>query len=884
MLIDYNNKDILNLQEQVLKNTNDINDIAVGQLTLANFGIHVSGILSDSTKLPDVSSYTDNDVGTAYLVGTETPYRLYILTKIASTGLLEWLDIGNFPQPGTKGDKGDKGDVGAPGQASLWYLGSTVPTVDPKYTERDCYLNLTNGDVYYYTSGSWSLYGSLRGPKGSIGATGPQGPQGEQGPIGLTGPKGDTGGLVNILGVVATAEELPSVSTVNDTDAYLVGSTDPYDIYVVIHQPNKQWFNIGTTGSTFSIVNLSVPEGTTSGTLSQGDYNTLQESAQNMIYLNGKYYRLNLDKSTSGYQVYSHTGKNPDNTVYIDEFTITISTKAWVITTINVVDSETLNTKLVGYQKKNSITDIDFPHGEAAVTYNTTDGMGITANVQITNQDGSSYTANGDVHVPIFPGDNITINAKEDGKGVVINGPAAVSKEYVDTELDKKAPLVSSASSTYVTDINGNTTSIPYTPDATAATFCTRDANGNVSVATPTANSHAATKEYVDTEAAKKAPLMSSASSTYVTDIDGNTTSIPYTSDATASTICMRDADGNISVAPPIKNSHAATRAYVYTQVSTKSKVSASDTGTSINEIKYLTIDGTEYKLPSGGGSGGGGDTLWYKYGNVITDNTTLSTYSANLAGTDDSLFFVKDITKANPVYKPKIEFNKSLVLGEMDFSSWKTYPDSYKTKMSNTLIVGKITDMAPFINPMYMTTNTIMVGEFTKDVTMAILSSNSLIVGRDLTNNSLDSIIFGESIMSKRGSSIYHSIVGGYNNTFQDVSMQKSLVIGEKLLYNTNNSYSTYVKTSILVGKELNFAGSSSTKVESMAVFGQFNNKILPTDERLIVGAGTSDTDRRDCFKTGYDGTDSYITVGSTKVTESQLIQLLALLNPSTT
>ena len=141
MLIDYNNKDILNLQEQVLKNTNDINDIAVGQLTLANFGIHVSGILSDPTKLPNVSSYTDNDVGTAYLVGTETPYRLYILTKIASTGLLEWLDIGNFPQPGPKGDKGDKGDTGETGQASLWYLGSTVPTANPSYTERDCYLN-----------------------------------------------------------------------------------------------------------------------------------------------------------------------------------------------------------------------------------------------------------------------------------------------------------------------------------------------------------------------------------------------------------------------------------------------------------------------------------------------------------------------------------------------------------------------------------------------------------------------------------------------------------------------------------------------------------------------------------------------------------------------
>ena len=830
MLIDYNNKDILNLQEQVLKNTNDINDIAVGQLTIANFGLHVSGILSDPTKLPDVSSYTDDDIGTAYLVGTETPYRLYVLTKIASTGLLEWLDIGNFPQPGPKGDKGDKGDVGATGQASLWYLGSTVPTADPKYTERDCYLNLTNGNVYYYTSGSWSLYGSLRGPRGSIGATGPQGPQGEQGPIGLTGPKGDTGGLVNILGVVATAEELPSVSTVNDTDAYLVGSTDPYDIYVIIHQPNKQWFNIGTTGSTFSIVNLSVPEGTTSGTLSQGDYNTLQESAQNMIYLNGKYYRLNLDKSTSGYQVYSHTGKNPDNTVYIDEFTITISTKSWVITTINVVDSETLNTKLVGYQKKNSITDIDFPHGEAAVTYDTTNGMGITANVQITNQDGSLYTANGDVHVPIFPGDNITINAKDDGKGVVINGPAAVSKEYVDTELAKKAPLVSSASSTYVTDINGNTTSIPYTPDATAATFCTRDANGNVSVATPTANSHAATKEYVDT------------------------------------------------------------------QVATKSKVSASSTGTSTNEAKYLTIDNTEYKL------GGGDKPLWYKYGNIITDNTALSAYSANFTGTDDSLLVVKDITDETRTYTRKIVANNSMILGTMPFKAKKLQDSARDMNMISSMFIGDLydpkilggKDSTGFKNSLYVgSTST------NEDVT-PLRSTDSVISGFKNKLSYLTASNISGSHQNFGGTIITDSIIGGYGNYAPTNSyIERSLIIGKnnymynKFIYDniisgngTNiQANLNQLQSSIISGEQLTLNPSSDRAITGLAVFGIYNDPEITANDHLIVGAGNQDSSgvhRRNCFKTGYDGTDSYITVGSTKVTESQLISLLALLNPS--
>ena len=777
MLIDYNNKDILNLQEQVLKNTNDINDIAVGQLTLANFGIHVSGILSDPTKLPNVSSYTDNDVGTAYLVGTETPYRLYILTKIASTGLLEWLDIGNFPQPGPKGDKGDKGDTGETGQASLWYLGSTVPTANPSYTERDCYLNLTNGNVYYYTSGSWSLYGSLRGPRGSIGPTGPQGPQGEQGPIGLTGPKGDTGGLVNILGVVATAEELPAVSTVNDTDAYLVGSTNPYDIYVIIHQPNKQWFNIGTTGSTFSIVNLSVPEGTTSGTLSQGDYNTLQESAQNMIYLNGKYYRLNLDKSTSGYQVYSHTGKNPDNTVYIDEFTITIATKAWVITTINVVDSETLNTKLVGYQKKNSITDIDFPHGEAAVTYNTTNGMGITANVQITNQDGSSYTANGDVHVPIFPGDNITIDAKADGKGVVINGPAAVSKEYVDTELAKKAPLVSTASSTYVTDTNGNTTSIPYTPDATAATFCTRDANGNVSVATPTANSHAATKEYVDTH---------------------------------------------------------------------------------VPEI----------------------ESLWYKYGNVITDNTVLSTYSANFTGTDDSLLVVKDITTTQQTYTKNLNLDKSAIFGDFAFKTSSETGDSANINLESSLVVGKIIDPKTLITPNKALRYSAYIGQIPKSNIPTFLN-DSLAVGYNLTFANAESCLLSGS-ENYSNTDMTGCIIGGEHNKLSGVRLFDSLVSGS---WNFNGAARKTYGNSIISGTYLSFTEFDTTNsVDSIALFGKFNNTSYTSSDRLIVGAGTSSSDRRNSFTTGYDGTNSYITVGSTKVTESQLIQLLALLNPSTT
>ena len=67
------------------------------------------------------------------------------------------------------------------------------------------------------------------------------------------------------------------------------------------------------------------------------------------------------------------------------------------------------------------VADVDFPHGAAAVTYNNTDGIGISATVQLTRQSGAKDSANGDLHIPIFSGDNININAKPDASGIVIS-------------------------------------------------------------------------------------------------------------------------------------------------------------------------------------------------------------------------------------------------------------------------------------------------------------------------------------------------------------------------------------------------------------------------------------------------------------------------------
>ena len=86
-----------------------------------------------------------------------------------------------------------------------------------------------------------------KGDKGDTGETGPQGPKGDKGDKGDTGeqgPKGDTGSGFKVLGYFETVDALSSAVTApNVGDAYGVGSSDPYDIY--IYDAVKGWVNNG---------------------------------------------------------------------------------------------------------------------------------------------------------------------------------------------------------------------------------------------------------------------------------------------------------------------------------------------------------------------------------------------------------------------------------------------------------------------------------------------------------------------------------------------------------------------------------------------------------------------------------------------------------------
>lgn len=142
-----------------------------------------------------------------------------------------------------KGDTGAKGDTGEPGQkGDTGEIGPQGPKGDKGDTgERG-------------PEGPQGIQGAqgLQGPKGDKGDTGPTGPQGLKGDTGNTGPqgpqgpkgdKGDPGTGLTIRGYYDSADALQSsVQNPNVGDAYGIGVSAPYDIYM---WDGEKWVNNG---------------------------------------------------------------------------------------------------------------------------------------------------------------------------------------------------------------------------------------------------------------------------------------------------------------------------------------------------------------------------------------------------------------------------------------------------------------------------------------------------------------------------------------------------------------------------------------------------------------------------------------------------------------
>ena len=252
-MLKYGNRELRNLEDQVEKNAQDIEDFKNGNQTIAEFGITVVGTLATAAELPAQGE----NYGDAYLIGTSTPYDMRVWTRDVANNTAKWVDLGAFPLQGPKGDKGDIG--------SVITVGSGEPLNNPT-SLYDFYIDGITG--YWYTpylnetGYGWLKSFTLKGEKGDRGEQGKQGvqgipgPQGKTGPIGptgLPGPKGDVGPAFNVQGTLASSSNLPTpTAAMQDKGyAYIIPDAEGTKHIWVIQGPEGgpfQWVDVGAAG------------------------------------------------------------------------------------------------------------------------------------------------------------------------------------------------------------------------------------------------------------------------------------------------------------------------------------------------------------------------------------------------------------------------------------------------------------------------------------------------------------------------------------------------------------------------------------------------------------------------------------------------------------
>lgn len=193
---------IYNLEMQVLKNKNDIEDLQNVKRTIQAFGIKVVANVENASDIPAIITYKLNNpgwnYGDAYTVGLQEPYQFWILTRA------------------------DKTSSNPLHQVDYWFnLGTLTGPQGPQ------------GDI---------------GPQGSTGPIGPQGPRGIAGPRGAAGPQGpqgDPGFAVTLKAYITDVNQLPTPTPEIRHDGYLLKSAD------------------GTTSTLYAIIGGDTPSSLT---------------------------------------------------------------------------------------------------------------------------------------------------------------------------------------------------------------------------------------------------------------------------------------------------------------------------------------------------------------------------------------------------------------------------------------------------------------------------------------------------------------------------------------------------------------------------------------------------------------------------------------------
>lgn len=296
MIVTQNNKELRNLQEQVLKNKEDIARHYEIDRTLANLGIEIVGQVETPEDLPNPATYTGS-FGDTYAVGNKVEvdagtarYMYYVYTRPdinAGQPFNYWLNVGSISIVGPQGVQGPIGPQGPKGEAGAKWNSGAYPNITGNIN--DYYLVTTGGsgyigDVYRITEGGPIYMGNIRGPQGLQGIQGPAGLEGPQGAPGPKGEPGDVGGFINIWGILSNINQAPTPASLNNlTVAYLVGAAAPYDLYVQIGESSDTaiWTNMGP----FNAATLVTIDGVGQNVWDAGTKVDKVETAANEVYV-----------------------------------------------------------------------------------------------------------------------------------------------------------------------------------------------------------------------------------------------------------------------------------------------------------------------------------------------------------------------------------------------------------------------------------------------------------------------------------------------------------------------------------------------------------------------------------------------------------------------
>lgn len=240
-----------NLEEQVLKNKEDIANHYNMDRVLADFGIRIVGTLPSAADLPIPYN---GEFGDAFAVGDAAPYDFFIWTRAdPNSGHPDdyWFYIGALAIEGPQGNQGEPGPKGEDGaRGSIWISAPRNPDTIDGFKPGDQWLNTLNGYVYNIIESngvvSWSYSGTIRGPQGIQGKQGEQGETGETGEIGPQGPRGEGALLVTLNGEITSSDQLPSPETVLRTTAYLQDVNGEYHLWVIVGETGDlRWVDTG---------------------------------------------------------------------------------------------------------------------------------------------------------------------------------------------------------------------------------------------------------------------------------------------------------------------------------------------------------------------------------------------------------------------------------------------------------------------------------------------------------------------------------------------------------------------------------------------------------------------------------------------------------------